>query len=280
MIRLRKKALLKTAVVTGASAGIGREIVRQLVRDRGMTVLATARRLDRLQMLAEELPAGQVLVEPGDLADQVFRDRLWQRAEASFPEGVDLLVNNAGMGHYAEFSEASQENVSRIIEVNVLALMDLTQKAIHHMRERRTGQIMQISSVLGFVGLPYSAAYVASKHAVNGLVKSLRYELRGSGVRVWAACPNRTESEFHSAALGQNDLDHARRSPHASPTDRVVRSLLRGLDRRSTFVFPDLPAHTIVRLSQWLPAPYEWFMERWSPGHFRKEMEAGRIKTD
>ncbi|CAN5646146.1 SDR family oxidoreductase [soil metagenome] len=280
MIRLRKRALLKTAVVTGASAGIGREIVRQLVRDRGMTVLATARRIDRLQKLAEELPAGQVLIESGDLADRDFRDRLWQRATNSFPEGVDLLVNNAGMGHYAEFSEASQEYFSRIFEVNVLALMDLTRKAVHHMRERRTGQVMQISSVLGFVGLPYSAAYVASKHAVNGLVKSLRYELRGTGVRVWAACPNRTESEFHSAALGHNDLDHARRSPHAAPTDRVVRSLLRGLDRRSTFVFPDLPARTIVRLSQWLPTPYEWFMERWSPGHFRKEMETGRMKTD
>ena len=70
------------ALVTGASSGLGRELVRQLVRDRGMTVLATARRLDRLEALAAELPPGRVAVEAGDLADPGFRDRLWQRAEA------------------------------------------------------------------------------------------------------------------------------------------------------------------------------------------------------
>ena len=71
------------------------------------------------------------------------------------------------------------------------------------MKARGTGQILQISSVLGFIGLRDSAVYVASKHAVNGLVKSLRYELWGTGVRVWAACPGRTESEFRQVALGE-----------------------------------------------------------------------------
>ena len=68
------------------------------------------------------------------------------------------------------------------------------------MKERGAGQILQISSVLGFIGLRDSAVYVASKHAVNGLVKSLRYELWGTGVRVWAACPGRTQSEFRQVA--------------------------------------------------------------------------------
>ena len=81
------------------------------------------------------------------------------------------------------------------------------------MKARGSGQILQVSSVVGFVGLPCSAAYAASKHAVNGLVKGLRYELRGSGVRVWAACPNRTESEFHGSASRQSGLDRPRRSP-------------------------------------------------------------------
>ena len=136
-----------------------------------------------------------------------------------------------------------------------MALCDLTALATRHMKARGSGQILQVSSVVGFVGLPCSAAYAASKHAVNGLVKSLRYELRGSGVRVWAACPNRTESEFHGAALGQSDLDRPRRSPHAAPTDRVVRSILRGLDRRGTFLFPDLPALAVVGSPTGCPAP-------------------------
>ena len=75
----------KTAVVTGASAGIGRELVRQLVRDRGMTVLATARRRDRLEALADELPTGRVVVEPGDLADPDFRPRLWRAGRGGLP---------------------------------------------------------------------------------------------------------------------------------------------------------------------------------------------------
>jgi hypothetical protein len=261
------------ALVTGASSGLGRELVRQLVRDRGMTVLATARRLDRLESLAAELPEGRVLVEAGDLADADFRRRLWDRAEG-LPGGLDLLVNNAGVGHYDEFADQDPEAVRRIVEVNLMALMDLTQRAARHMRRRGAGQILQISSVLGFVGLPYSSAYVASKHAVNGLVKSLRYELRGTGVRVWAACPGRTESEFARVALA--DPEAAGPLPRGEPTDRVVRAIVRGLDGRAAFLMPTWPAWAVVTIAQWLPGPYEWFADRWLPGHFRREIGRAR----
>src|SRR5437870_2123586 len=114
----------KTAVVTGASAGIGREIVRQLVKNRGYLVLATARRRDRLNELAAELPAGSVHILDGDLADTEFRRRLWEHAESTFPQGVGLLVNNAGLGHYADFAEQPVETWKEIIDINVVALMD------------------------------------------------------------------------------------------------------------------------------------------------------------
>jgi short-subunit dehydrogenase len=261
---------MRTALVTGASAGLGREIARQLVRDRGMTVLATARRLDRLESLAAELPAGRVEVLAGDLTDADFRARLWERAE-QLPGGCDLLVNNAGLGHYAPFAEQDPAAWRSIIEVNLIALMDLTARAARHMKARGGGQICEVSSVLGFVGLPYSAAYVASKHAVNGLVKSLDYELRGAGVRVWAACPNRTESEFHAVALGRGDRPV--RSGYAEPTDRVARAILRGLDRRAVFWLPTASALAVVEAAAWLPGPFDWLMRRWAPGHFRREIE-------
>ena len=262
----------RTAVVTGASAGIGRELVRQLVRDRGITVLATARRLDRLQELAAEMPPGAVLVLAGDLADPAFRTRLWDHAEATFPGGVGLLVNNAGVGHYSEFADQPTEAWRGILEVNVVALMDLTRKAIGHMSPRGSGQILQISSILGFVGIPYSAAYVASKHAVNGLVKCLRYELRGSGVRVWAACPGQTESEFASVALGRADgKGHKNRG---EPTAKIVRAIVRGIDGRKAFLVPSLGPRFFVGMAHWLPGPFEWFMQRWSPGFFRRQIEA------
>jgi short-subunit dehydrogenase len=255
------------AVVTGASSGLGRELARQFVMERGMTVLATSRRLDRLEALARELPPGKLQILAGDLTDPLFRSKLWEQAEA-LPGGVDLLVNNAGMGNYAELASQDPHLIRQIIELNVVALIDLTRRAACHMKERRAGQILQISSVLGMIGIRDSAVYVASKHAVNGLVKSLRYELWGTGVRVWAACPGRTESEFRRVALGERAVELGR-LPRGEPTVEIVRAIVRGLDRRSSFLLPSWRAWLLVTLAHWLPAPYDWIMCRWSPGSYK-----------
>lgn len=255
------------ALVTGASSGIGQELVRQLVRDRGMTVLATARRRDRLESLADELAPGQVQICCGDLADPSFRQELWNQAEA-MPGGLDLVVNNAGVGNYSELELQEPEAIRQIIEINVVALVDLTQKAMKHMKTRRTGQILEISSVLGFIGLRDSAVYVASKHAVNGLVKSLRYELWGTGVRIWAACPGRTESEFRRVALGKNAA-RAIENSHGEPTEKIARAIVRGIDRRSTFLMPSWRAWAIVTLAHWLPGMFDAVMTRWGPSSYK-----------
>jgi short-subunit dehydrogenase len=257
----------RNAVVTGASSGLGRELVRQLVLDRRMTVLATARRRDRLEALAEELPAGRVQILAGDLADPSFRQTLWDQAEA-MPGGIHLLVNNAGIGNYSELELQTPQAIRQIIELNIVALIDLTQKAASHMKARRNGQILQISSVLGFIGLRDSAVYVASKHAVNGLVKSLSYELWGTGVRVWAACPGRTQSEFRQVALGDQAAQGAKPS-HGEPTVKIVRAIVRGIDRRSTFLLPSWRAWTIVTLAHWLPGPFDVVMARWGPSSYK-----------
>jgi short-subunit dehydrogenase len=231
-----------------------------------MTVLATARRLDRLESLAAELPPGRVLTIAGDLADARFRRELWERA-LTLPGGVDLLVNNAGVGHYAEFVDQDPERIRQIVELNLMALMDLSQKAAQHMTDRGAGQILQISSVLGFVGIAESAAYAASKHAVNGLVKSLRYELAGTGVRVWAACPGRTVSEFSEVA--GRGASKAPSWPGREPTDRVVRGIVRGLDARRAFIFPTWRSWLVVTAASWLPSPVDWLLTRRGPGASR-----------
>jgi short-subunit dehydrogenase len=257
----------KNALVTGASSGVGYELVRQLVRDRNMTVLATARREDRLLALAAELPPGRVAVFAGDLTSPVFREQLWQRAE-QFPGGLDLLVNNAGLGNYADFVDQSPDAIRQIVELNVMALFDLTQKAARSMKARGAGQILQISSVLGFIGIPVCAVYAASKHAINGLVKSLHYELRGTGVRVWAACPGRTQSEFRRVALGDQSplIDEL---PTGEPTAKIVRAIVRGIDGRSIFLLPSWKAWAVVTLAHWLPGPFDWLMARFTPGSYR-----------
>jgi short-subunit dehydrogenase len=255
---------ISQALVTGASSGLGRELVRQLVRDRGITVLATARRRDRLEELTAELPAGRVHIMPGDLLDPDFRQRLWDQAIA-LPDGLDLLINNAGVGHYSPFADQDPAAIRQIIELNLMALMDLSQKAARYMRARGSGQILQISSVLGFVGIPYSAAYVASKHAVNGLVKSLRYELQGTGVQVWAACPGRTMSDFTETAMGTGG--DSSRIPHGEPTARVVRAIVRRLDRPRAFFVPTWTAWAGLILAEWCPPLFDWFIVRWANRH-------------
>jgi uncharacterized protein len=270
--------MLRTALVTGASAGLGRELVRQLVRDRGLTVLATARSLDRLESLAAELPEGRVRFLAGDLADADFRAQLWTWAEAT-SGGLDLLVNNAGFGDYNEFVEQDFGVIEQMVEVNLLALCDLTQRALRHMKARGGGQILEISSFLGFFGMPYSAAYVATKHAVNGLVKSLRYELRGTGVRVWAACPGRTESEFFRRAVGTSGANASPSTGPLSrgePTDRVARGILRGLDRRVTLLIPTLSARALAGVAHRLPWLFDWVMERWVRNAFSREITEAR----
>jgi uncharacterized protein len=258
------------ALVTGASSGLGRELVRQLVLDRGMTVLATARRLDRLEALAAELPPGRTQIVAGDLTEPDFRRRLWQQAEA-MSGGLELLVNNAGMGNYSELATQDPGVIRQIIELNLVALFDLTQQAALYMKGRRHGQILQISSVLGFIGIRDAAVYTATKHAVNGLVKSLRYELSGSGVRVWAACPGRTESEFRQVALGGR-ASQVGRLPRGEPTAKIAGAIVRGLDRRAAFVLPSWRAWALVSLAHWLPAPFDWIMGRWSPGSYHKRL--------
>jgi short-subunit dehydrogenase len=168
------------------------------------------------------------------------------------------------VGNYAEFADQDPDAIRQIIELNLVALIDLSQKAIRHMKSRGSGQVLQISSVLGFVGIADSAVYVASKHAVNGLVKSLRYELWGTGVRVWAACPGRTVSEFSTVASGTSRKGYG--WPRREPTDRVVRGILRGLDGRRGFVLPTWRARTIVAVASWMSGPLDWVMKRFRPG--------------
>jgi uncharacterized protein len=269
---------IRNALVTGASSGIGRELVRQLVRDRGMTVLATARRRDRLESLAAELAPGQVVIAIGDLADPAFRQALWNEAQA-MPGGLDLIVNNAGLGNYSELEAQDPDAIRQIIEINVIALIDLTQKAVGYMKGRRSGQILQISSVLGFIGLRDSAVYVASKHAVNGLVKSLAYELQGTGVRVWAACPGRTESEFRRVAL-RDQAASSTKPTHGERTEKIVRAIVRGIDRRSRFLLPTWRAWTIVTLAHWLPGLFDAVMTRWTPSSYKDALAAAKAPVD
>jgi uncharacterized protein len=187
----------KTALVTGASSGIGQAMARQLARE-GTDVVVVARDKDRLEALAAELPQ-RIEVLPADLADDgelaVVEKRL---ADSERP--VDLLVNNAGFGTYGPFADLPIDGEIREIQVNVVAVVRLAHAALRAMRERDRGTVLNVGSVAGLQARPGNATYGATKAFVASFSEALHEEVRGSGVSVTAVVPGFTRTEFQTRA--------------------------------------------------------------------------------
>jgi len=185
------------ALVTGASAGIGREIARLLAADHDL--ILTARREPELRSLAAELAPAVCYVFPTDLADPAAPRALFE-AVSRAGLSVEVLVNNAGFGDLGPFAEADLGKLLRMIQVNVTALTELTGLFLPGMRSRGRGRILNVGSVAGFQPGPYMAVYYATKAFVNSFSEALWSELRGSGVTVSCLAPGPTRSEFAAAS--------------------------------------------------------------------------------
>jgi uncharacterized protein len=191
----------KWALVTGASAGIGTALARELAAG-GTNLVLTARRRDRLTALASELSAKhdvRTLVCVANLAQPEG-----PREVFAFTEGqhiaVDLLVNNAGFGAYGEFRKAAAERLVEMVQVNVSAVVHLTHLYLPGMVARRGGDILIVASTAAFQAVPYIATYAATKSFDLQFAEGLAEEVRPYGVRVCALCPGPTESEFNEVA--------------------------------------------------------------------------------
>jgi uncharacterized protein len=194
-----------TALVTGASGGIGLEIARILAGEHDLVLVA--RSADRLREIAAELGNARVLAldlaEPAAVA-QVVRE---------VPE-VDVLVNNAGVGDFAPFAQASPEKLEAVVALNVGALTQLTRAYLPGMLERRHGRILNVASIAAFQPGPLMAVYYATKAYVLSLSEALAEETRGTGVTVTALCPGPTESGFQAgAAMERSRLVRGRTLP-------------------------------------------------------------------
>ncbi|HEX9371079.1 MAG TPA: SDR family NAD(P)-dependent oxidoreductase, partial [Roseiflexaceae bacterium] len=176
----------KAVIVTGASSGIGAATARAFGAA-GASVVLAARDQARLQAVARELP-GRALVVPTDIADRAAVERLVAETLAAFG-GVDIVVNNAGVGLAAPVAEIKRQDFQRALDVDLFGPLALTQAALPHMRRRGRGQLIYISSVVGLRALPYLGGYAAAKAALDRLTESLRVELRGSGVAVTLVRP-------------------------------------------------------------------------------------------
>ncbi len=190
----------KTALITGASAGLGRGFAKRFAADGHDTVLV-ARRRDRLEALASELESSGVraTVLAEDLTDPEAPGRIFG-ALAERGIDVEFLVNNAGFGSTGSFVESDLERQLEMVQVNITALVNLTGLFVPGMAKRGSGRILNIGSTAGFQPGPGMATYYASKAFVNHFTEGLAYELRGTGVTATVSCPGATATEFGAIA--------------------------------------------------------------------------------
>ncbi len=241
------------AIVTGASSGIGREVAVELARQQ-VLVVAVARREDRLRELASRIAAlnGRMETIPGDITDPEVRRRAIDVIAAKFG-GLDLLVNNAGVGAMGLFADADPERVRRIMEVNFFALVEMTRLALPLLKVGRSPMIVNVSSILGHRGVPHNSEYSASKFAVHGFSESIRAEFAPLGIDVLVVSPGTTETEFFDRVL-----EHT-----SKPNWPEHKPVSAALVARETARAIRLGRHEII--------PYRWgrvlcWLNRLSPG--------------
>jgi short-subunit dehydrogenase len=204
VMRMAKTKTGKTAMVTGASAGLGEEMAKLFAAD-GHDLVLTARRRDRLDALATMLEKEcdtRVLVLPEDLSDAGAPARLARELQTR-GVAVDFLVNNAGYGTNGAFTELDLARELSMIQLNVTTLVDLTRRLLPAMVARKSGRVLNIGSTAGFQPGPFMAVYYATKAFVVSFTEALAYELHGTGVTAACSCPGATHTEF--ARIAGND---------------------------------------------------------------------------
>lgn len=247
----------KAVLITGASEGIGAACAQAFAR-RGARLALTARRREKL------LEAGgpDAVVVAGDLAEEAVRRRVVEETLARLG-AVDILVNNAGVGLYSPAWRASLEAARRMFELNFFALLDLTQRVIPHMQERRRGVIVNVSSIAGKVPFPWLTLYCASKYAVCGLSDGLRMELKPYGIQVTTVCPGHVETGFSAHALEGRLPERIRRAAKFAITaEQCAEAIVRGVERGARTVMTPRVGWLLVGLARLLPAVIDAQMAR------------------
>jgi len=204
----------KWALITGASAGIGMALARELAAG-GTNLVLTARRRDRLVGLAGELSAKhnvRSLVCVADLAQPLGPQQIFSFTEEK-NIAVDLLVNNAGFGAHGEFHKVRLDRLIEMTQVNVTAVVHLTHLFLPGMIARGSGDILIVASTAAFQAVPYISTYAATKVFDLHFAEGLAEEVRKYGVRVCALCPGSTETEFFQVAGQRN---HSQRNPESA----------------------------------------------------------------
>jgi short-subunit dehydrogenase len=232
----------KTAVVTGASSGIGRETAKRLV-GKGFKVIAAARRLDRMEELKSQF--GNIVPMQVDLSRAEEVERFCGEL-SRLPEPVSILINNAGYSIRGALEDVSPDAVRRVFQVNVFSLIRVTQACLPGMRKARKGRVINLSSMAGKFAFPMSGVYAATKYAVEAVSDALRIEVRPFGIRVVAVRPGFTATEFNEVATRMTGDLMAKTDPDYKPLYETSGAAVGKMFVNATVPGPEVIADLIM----------------------------------
>jgi short-subunit dehydrogenase len=265
----------RSALVTGASSGLGAEFARQLAGLGVSRLILVARREDRLRELQAELagkhPGLHLDLMPVDLGSEMAVTGFLQTLERTGSE-PDILISNAGFGDLGTLESSEAAKIELMLAVNVVALTRLTHWIVPRLLRKRAGWICHVGSSAGMLPLPTFAVYAATKAYVNSFSEAVRVELHGSGVSVLALCPGPVETEFGQVA--SRPTGHRRFAPPAFlcvSREKVVQQTLDALSRGHSRLIPGLLVRLGILLTESTPRCILRFIFNLGSGQFRAE---------
>lgn len=252
-------------LITGASSGIGRCLAEQAAQAGARLILA-ARSADKLDELAARLTAqgADVLAAPADVTSEADRQRLLHTAVERF-DGLDVLINNAGVGSWAHFADCTEEVLRQVMEVNFFAPAELIRAAVPILTRGRQPAVVNVASMCGRRGMPAWSEYSASKFALCGLTEALRGELARFDIDVLLVLPGLTRSELSRHLLrceGRANIDFSR----GMPPEDVAAGILRALKKNKAETVLGWDARWMLRINRFFP----WLVDRLLARRIRK----------
>lgn len=241
----------KWALVTGASAGIGKALAEELAAG-GTNLVLTARRRERLEDLARTLSTAHKIraeIFVADLVKPAAPAEILAFTRAKNIH-IDLLINNAGFGAFGEFSTSDESRQLEMVQVNCAAVVHLTHLFLPAMIERRSGDILILASTASFQAVPYISVYAATKAFDLSFAEGLAEEVKSQGIRVCALCPGSTESEFHEVA-NQTNVPAAK--TRRETAEKVARTGLRALAAGKSYVISGAGNYLGAHLQRLVP---------------------------
>jgi short-subunit dehydrogenase len=253
----------RVVAITGASAGIGRATALRLARD-GARLVLCARRTDRLQEVVDEIQraGGEAVAVTADVTREADMTTVVSRAVESYGR-LDVMMCNAGFGVYGAVDQIAVSQMERMLAVNYTGTYLAARAALPVFRQQRSGHVIIVSSIVGKRGVPFMAAYAATKFAQVGLAESMRAELRGTGIHVTVVYPISTRTEFFEVMTAQSGFATTSSGPKQDAS-AVADAIARAIAHPAAEVFPYRRARLLGIVNAIAPGVTDRLVKRWS----------------